>query len=373
VRGAGGGPAVVVVGAGIVGCAVAWELGRAGVRVEVVDRHADAREASWAAAGMLAPLAEASGPGPFLELLRAALARFPSLASRLLDETGLAIEYDTKGTVVAALTAEDEAALSTRADWQEAAGLPVRRLSGVELRRLEPAASPEVRGGLFLPEDHQVDARKLTAGLRMAAEAAGARFRDGSEARALEAVGGRAGGIRLAGGEVLAADAVVLAAGAWSARLEGLPSPLPVRPVHGQLAAVATTPGRFTHVLDSPRVYLVPRAGGRLLVGATTEDTGFEKSVTPQRQEALLAAAAELAPELARAPLLESWSGLRPGTPDGLPVLGEDPRLPGLYHASGHYRNGILLGPLTGTLIAAAILGRPSTIDLAHFSVARFG
>lgn len=365
---------VVIVGGGVVGCAVARALVRRGMAVEVLDRHPEAREASWAAAGMLAPLAEAAGPGPFLELLRAARTLFPSLASALLAESGIDIGYDDAGTVVAALTRADEEALEARAGWQEASGLPLRRLTGDQVRRLEPAASAAVRAGLLFPEDHQVDARRLAAALRSSAASAGARFRAGVEVRAVRAKGGRVSGVVLAGGagEVPAA-AVVLAAGAWSGRLAGLPRPLPVRPVHGQLAALAVSPGRFTHVLESPRVYLVPRAGGRLIVGATTEETGFDKSVSAERRRALLAAAAELAPGLARAGVLESWSGLRPGTPDGLPVLGEDPALRGLFHASGHYRNGILLGPLTGELIAAAVAGEDTGRDLSPYSAARFG
>jgi glycine oxidase len=338
----------------------------------VLDRHPYAREASWAAAGMAVPLLEASGPGPYLDLLLAARAHLAGLEEALRGETGLEIGYDGTGAIAAALTSSDAAALATRAAWQELEGLPVRRLTGKELRELEPGASEEALGGLLYPEDHQVDSPRLAAALRAAAVRAGARMLSGASVTGVRSRGGRARGVALEGGGLMDAEAVVLAAGAWSGTLAGLPTALPVRPVHGQAAAVLTPPGRFRHVLKSPRVYLVPRPAGRVIIGATAEDTGFARAVTDRRLATLLAAAAELAPELAAAPVLESWSGLRPGTPDDLPVIGEDPELEGLFYATGHFRNGVLLGPLTGELIGGAVEGEGLPAALKPFSITRF-
>jgi glycine oxidase len=365
-------PDAVVIGAGVVGCAVAWRAAGAGLRVLVVDRATPGAEASRAAAGMLSPLAEASGPGPMLDLLLHARAGFPDVVARLREATGVDAAYADAGTLVVALTEEDERELAARRAWQVAAGLPVERLEAAEARAMEPALSTEVRMALRYPGDHQVDNRSLSAALWAAAARAGAEFRIGAEVAGVVVEGGRAAGVTCAGGERIDAAAVVVAGGCWSGRLAGLPRALPVEPVHGQLLSLEAVPPIFRHVVDSPRCYLVPRADGRVIVGATVERTGFRKAVTPAGVMRLLRGALEVAPVLADAPLLATWSGLRPGTPDGLPILGADPDVPNLLYATGHYRNGILLAPLTGELIADLLLGREPTLDLQPFSIGRF-
>lgn len=363
---------VVVIGGGVIGCAVARELARSGEAVTVLERDQPGAHASWAAAGMLTPQAECDAPGPFLDLARASRALFPRLAAEMREETGIDIGYREAGTLLIALTEEDERAIEARCGWQLSAGLRLERLDGAEARRLEPALSPRVRMAARFPEDHQVENRQLARALWHAAARAGARFRVGTEVAGLLASGGRVTGVELAGGERVPAERVVLAAGSWAGRLAGLPRPLPVAPVHGQLLALHTSPPLLEHVVDSPRCYLVPRLDGRLIVGTTVEDTGFRKAVTPDGVLRLLSGALEVVPSLAHLPILETWSGLRPGTPDRLPILGPDPDLEGLVYATGHFRNGILLAPVTGSLVADVVRGRKPERDLSPFRADRF-
>lgn len=363
---------VVVVGGGVMGCAVARRAAAGGLRVTVVERGTPGREASWAAAGMLSPMAEAEGAGPFLALLLRARLACPGAADALREETGIDVGYADAGTLYLSLRSRDDDELEARLAWQRAAGLEVDRLTAEEARALEPAISPAVRFALRFPGDHQLDNRALGAALWSAAERAGAAFHLGAEAVAVTSEGRRVTGVSLADGGRIAAGAVVVAGGSWAGRLGGLPRPLPVEPVHGQLLAMESLPPLFRHVVDSPRIYLVPRAEGRVIAGATVEHVGFRKAVTPWGLSRLLAGALEAAPALEHAAIVETWSGFRPGTPDHQPILGPDPEIEGLIYATGHYRNGILLAPLTGDLIGDLLLGKPADPALADFSIARF-
>ena len=363
---------VVVVGGGVIGCAIARRAARGGLRVVVAERATPGMEASFAAAGMLSPLAEASGPGPFLDLLLRARSLYPDFAAALREETGVDVGYGDAGTLYLALREEDEAELEHRFAWQSAAGLAVERLDAAQVREAEPGVSPDARWGLRFPGDHQADNRALGRALWGAAARAGAEFRLGADVVALLREGGRAAGVVLAGGERIRAGAVVLAAGSWAGRMEGLPRPVPVEPVHGQIAALESIPPLFRHVVDSPRCYLVPRSEGRILAGATVERLGFRKAVTPRGLVGLLEGALEIAPSLADAAIVETWAGLRPGTPDGFPILGTDPDLPNLHYATGHFRNGILLTPLTAELIGDVLLGNTPDASLEPFGIQRF-
>lgn len=364
-------PDAVIVGGGVIGCAIARRAALDGLSVVVVERGTPGMEASWAAAGMLSPLAEADGPGPFLDLLLAARRMYPACAAALREETGVDVGYSDAGTLYAALREEDEAEIRARWAWQSAAGLPVEAMTPEEALEAEPALSPDVRMALRFPGDHQVDNRALGAALWSAAARAGAEFRLGLHAIRLLWEGGRAAGIECAGGERVMAGTVVIAGGIWAGRMDGLPRPLPVAPVHGQLLAVEAVPP-LRHVLDSPRCYLVPRASGRVIAGATMEHTGDRKAVTPWGLRRLIDGAVELVPALEHAPLVETWSGLRPGTPDGFPILGPDPDAPNLVYATGHFRNGILLAPLTGERIGALLSRGEWCADAAPFGIGRF-
>jgi glycine oxidase len=360
---------VVVVGAGVQGCAVALRLSQAGKDVAVLERSIPGAEASSAAGGILSPGVEAVEPGPFYALCRASLERYPAFARELEVATGLAVGYRDGGTLEVALDDAHARVLAARADRMERHGMPVRVLDDAEVRRLEPGLSPRSRGALFFPDEASVDPRLLARALYLAAHGAGARFRTGQVHRILHESGAVVGVEHESGR--LECEAVVLAAGAWSALVEG--SGLPrsaVRPVRGQIALLDTRPRLLSRVVFSDKGYVVPRADGRVLCGSTMEEVGFEKAVTAGGLRSVLELAIEIAPRLAQAPILETWSNFRPASPDGWPVLGAAP-VRGLWYATGHTRNGILLTPITADAIAAAVLGRAPPIDLAPFSVER--
>lgn len=355
-----GGQRAVVVGGGLVGCAVAREAARRKAAVTVVERGEPCGEASRAAAGMLSPLGESPGAGPFLRLALESLRAYPGFVAALAEESGTDLRPQRTGKLLVAFDEAEERGLRERHAWQTREGLDVSWLEGEEARRLAPGLARDVRCGLLLADDSVVDNRRLGTAAWKAAEGAGARFLLGHEAFALETEGGRARGVRLVDGTLLEADVVVVAAGAWSGGLRGLPRPLPVRPVRGQMLSLAPPTPPLPRILHGGAVYLVPRSGDpepRWIVGSTMEEAGFRKHTTPEALERLRAGAVRLLPSLARARVAESWAGLRPATPDGLPVLGPDPDVEGLLYATGHFRNGILLAPATARLMGLVLEG----------------
>jgi glycine oxidase len=372
---------VAVVGGGIIGCAVARELGQRGMSVIVVERDSPGRRATWAAAGMLSPLGEARVGGPFLELADESLRRYASFAHALREESGIDVEYRTSGKLHVSLggAGEDEVVRAVAAG-PLAARFEARLLDGAAARALEPTLAEAVTSAVLIGRDHRVNNRLLAQALLAGCMAAGVVFRTASPVAAITTRHHTATGVRLASGETVEADHIVLAAGAWSGQLQGLPETLPVRPIKGQMfavdALVRTTEGRVAspvqHVIYSERCYIIPRDDGRLLVGATVEDVGFRKGATPRGIAELMSAAIEVLPVLADMPLVETWAGFRPMTPDGLPLLGRDPVLDGLVYATGHYRNGILLAPATAACIADLVTDRKSTVDLEPFGIERF-
>ena len=360
---------VIVVGAGLIGCSIARFVARAGAEVTLIDRDEPGRHASWAAAGMLAPQAEADASNDFLSLLLKGRSLYPSLAAELLAETGIDIGYRTEGSLLLALTGEDEESLVGRYKWQVQGGLAVESLTPEDVLRLEPSLTRSVRAALLLPDDHQVENRLLNAALQQSAAVAGAELIQEPVAEVLTE---RGIGVRLASGEELRGDAVVIAAGSWSGGIRGLPRALPVEPVPGQLLAYRPDPMPLSHVVTTHRGYLVPRRDGRLIAGATVEDPSFEARTTEEGKEQVSAGAAEMLPMLRTLQVREHWAGLRPATPDRLPILGADPDVRGLFYATGHYRNGVLLAPVTGELIGRLILGVAPGSDLTPFRVDRF-
>ncbi len=360
-----------IVGGGIVGLAIARKLARTGGRVVLYESGEPGMQASWAAAGMLAPQAEAEGPGAFLSLLLKARDEYTLVVRSLEEETGIDVGYRSDGMLVLALDDADEEDLAKRFRWQSKAGLAVDHLTSAEARSLEAALSPLIRSALRFPDDHQVDNRLLTRAFRSSAMAAGVGIRAGVTVRAIEPV---SGGVRLWTGDeaVDEAGVVVLAAGSWSGLLDGLPSRLPVEPVHGQLFALEMGSPELRHTVSGAEGYMVPRADGRLIVGATVERIGYRAAVTTAGMMQLTSAALRMAPGLGDRPIVAQWSGFRPGTPDGLPILGRDPQVPQLLYATGHYRNGILLAPLTGELIGSLALGIAPAVDLTPYRIDRF-
>lgn len=360
---------VVVVGGGIVGLSAARALATAGARVVVVERRRVGAEASSAAAGMVAPQADADGPSPLLSLGLAARDEMLSLAPALQEETGFDVGLSSRGLLLVALTEADEALLLRRRDWQRGQGLPVAELSAQDVREAEPNLGP-VRRALYFAGDRCVDNVRLTRALAASAVARGTAILSGRPVTSLVVEGDRVAGVS-AGTETVRAGAVINAAGAWAGLLGGDPAPPPVEPVRGQIVAFDMAPPPFRHVVHSPRGYLVPRPDGRTLAGSTMERAGYDKSVTAAGLRAVLDLALEIAPVLADVRVSETWAGLRPGTPDGLPVVGPG-ALAGLVHAGGLFRNGILLGPLVGRLAAELALGRAPAVDLGPFSPGRF-
>jgi glycine oxidase len=362
---------VVVVGAGIQGSAVALRLAQAGADVTVLERAVPGAEASSAAGGILSPGVEAVEPGPFYALGMASLERYEGFARDVEAASGIWTGFVRRGTLEVAFDDDHAKLLAARAEKIERAGLPVEVLDDDAVRRLEPGLAAEARGALFFAGEAAVDPRLLGRAVYVAAARAGARFVPG-QVRRIVHEGGRAAGVDHESGR-LSADAVVLAAGAWSLLVEGhgLP-PGAVRPVRGQIAVLDTRPPLLSRVVFSGNGYVVPRADGRLLCGSTMEEVGFEKAVTAAGLRHVLGVAIEIAPALATAPVVETWSNFRPASPDGEPILGAG-AVPGLFYATGHTRNGILLAPITADAVAAAVLGRPAPVDLAPFSAARLG
>jgi glycine oxidase len=375
---------VAVVGGGVAGLAAARELARRGLKVAVVG-DAKAGSATRAAAGMLAPQAEADRADELFELLCASRDMYPDFAASLREESGIDIELDRTGTLYLALDDEDEEEVERRFAWQSGAGLEVERLTAREARSLEPNVLEGVRLALRFPRDWQVENRRLAGALDAAAEAAGARIIRAAEARGVRVADGRAVGVVTSEGE-LEAGAVVFAAGAWNSRLckfsDGgqarLSDDPEVEPVRGQILCYRQPDPRaplVRHVVYSPRGYLVPRRDGRLLAGSTTERAGFDCRVTEEGARTIAAHASEIAPAVASLGVNDSWAGLRPRAADGLPALGESADVKGLFYAAGFYRNGILLAPAAGEIVADLVTGGATRLParvLQPFSPARF-
>jgi glycine oxidase len=367
---------VAIIGGGVIGLAVARALALRGVRdVLLIERGTLGAESSWAAAGMLAPQAEANRAHEFFHLTCESRDMYPAFAARLLDETGIDIELETTGTLYLAFTQHDGEELERRYKWQQEAGLPVEKLSTAEATVLEPSICGEVRACLRFPLDTQVENRRLLNALVAANERLGVRMETGTAVVSLKSERGRVTGVETSRGHV-SANSVVIAGGAWSSLLRASDIALPdlrIKPVRGQMLCFEAAPQIARHVIYSPRGYIVPRRDGRLLAGSTTEHAGFEKQVTAAGVQSILSAALEISPRIASLPLTDSWAGLRPRAADTLPVLGPCAEIAGVFYATGHYRNGILLAPITGELIAGAIVNKIFPAKLKIFSPDRFG
>ena len=368
-------PRVAIIGAGVVGLGIAWRMA-ARATVTVFDRGEAGSGASRAAAGMLAACCEAEpGEEALVALGRESQARWPAFAADLEHATGVDVELRREGTLVLALTADDQAEIAHRLEFQRGLDLPLEWLSPASTRAREPHLAGKIAGALFSPEDHQVDNRKLVRALRIAAEAAGVKIHEHRAVKEIVVRGGRAIGVMLEDGTTAAADMVVLAAGAWSRGIGGLPPDRrpPVRPVKGQTLALrmdAAAP-LLSHVLWAPGAYLVPRRDGRLIVGATVEEKGFDAAITAGGLLTLLEAAWRAVPAVEELPVEEIWVGHRPGSRDDAPILGRGP-LDGLFYATGHHRNGILLAPVTADAMARLVLDDVAEPALRPFGLERF-
>lgn len=359
---------VVVIGGGVIGLLSAVRLAQAGASVSLFDKGEPGEEASAAALGVLAPTAGPNVPLDYLRLSQASLALYPPLAQELRSATEIDIELRDEGLLLVALDETETAALPQRQKEQDLAGITTRLLPARATRRMEPALGENVLAALHFSEAKQVNNIRLCRALALLAGQLGVKIQRGRPVTAIRQKYGQLTGIQV-GSERVRADWVVVAAGCWSGAIAGLL--LPVRPAKGQALALSA-PVVLSHMLDSGEVYIVPRRDGRLLVGATVEEAGYDKRVTAGGIGELLAGAIRLLPVLQEATVLQSWAGLRPRPADDLPIIGPMESCQGLVAATGHYRNGILLAPITAQLVCDTILGRTPAVDAHIFSPTRF-
>lgn len=354
---------ILIIGGGVIGLSIAYKLRLAGARrIAIVERGRLGSEASWAAGGMLGVQAETDSPGHFLDFCRASLTLYPEFIETLSAASDIDPELDRAGTLKLAFTPAEDASLRQHAEWQQKAGLAVEYLISTEVRKAEPFVSPNVAAGLFFRDDWQIDNRKLLAALRRYTETNEIEVFENTEAASVIIENGRAAGVLTSSGE-MRADHIVLATGAWTSliKLGVAPMPLNIKPIRGQMLEFHTARRLFQHVLIGPEGYLVPRIDGRILAGSTTEDVGFDNSNTPQGVAEIHNMAIDLSPSIAGLNVSNKWAGLRPMTSDGMPVIGTLPGVDDLTVATAHFRNGILLAPITADVVADYILKGTAT------------
>jgi glycine oxidase len=360
---------ILIIGGGVIGLSLARELNKKGVKkITILERGKAGQESSFAAAGILAPQAEAEKADIFFQFCNDSKNLYLNFAEQLLAETAVDIELDRNGTLYLAFTETDVAEIRCRFEWQKKAGLAIEHLNANEARKAEPFVSPDVREALFFPHDWQVENRKLLAALQKYAKLNDIEIIENAEVKSLLIENDKVTGAETAEGKKFA-ETVVLATGAWTSLIESgedALSRLNVKPIRGQILSFRTAKRLFSKVVYSPRGYLVPRVDGRILIGATVEDAGFDKNITLSGTKFLLETASEISPSLAGLDISDNWAGLRPFAADGLPILGTFPEIENLHIATAHYRNGILLAPLTAKILADKI---GENLDSKYFEV----
>lgn len=362
---------VIVVGGGLMGCSVAYRLAKDGARVLVLERSVPGAEASSAAAGILGPTVESYDDALALQIGRQSRELHAEWADELDELFGIDVGFRRSGVIKIAFDEHELDELDRQAQSLRAQGIRCERWSPESLVDEEPAANPEAAGALSIAEDAQVEPKKLLSAVALGAQHAGATFRTGSTVRAIETEDGRVRAVRL-GDESLQTERVVVAAGSWTTLIPGLPFDAEtIYPVRGQMIATYTRPPIFRRVVFGAGGYVVTRPDGRVLCGSTMERVGFERGITLGGMADVVDKATRIAPTLRTAPLESHWSSFRPGTPDGLPLVGET-GIEGLFLASGHHRNGILLAPFTAELIAQAMSGQTASKQAQALSPKRF-
>jgi glycine oxidase len=361
---------VAIAGGGVIGGAIALEMARAGLLVGVFDRQQPGQEASWASAGILSPAPESPGMIGMVPLGKASFLLYPDFVALVEEISGQSTGFRPKGTLEALFSQDTKAELSTIIALHHGLGLQAEPLRAEDARELEPALSEEVEAAVLRPNEASVDNRALTIALLEAAQRSGAVIFSGSGAKAIWREGNRCAGLMLQN-EKVEAKWTIVAAGCFSAAIEGVANYAPVRPAKGQMAALRADDVEIERVLWSEKIYLVPRNDGRILAGATVEYVGFDKRTTAGGIQKILSAAIDLAPCLANARIEETWAGLRPDSADHLPILGPTD-VDGLLMATGHFRSGILLTPITARLIREWITEQRVSVDWDRFSPLRF-
>jgi glycine oxidase len=361
---------VAIAGGGLIGASIAFELAQAGLRVGVFERGEPGREASWASAGILSPAPESPAMISMVPLGRASMALYPSLVASVEEITGASVGYRAKGTIDTLFSRDAVSDLSTLIALHHGMGLKAEPLRPEDARELEPSLSPELEAAALRPDEASIDNRAFTQAMLRAAQKSGAEIFAGSGAVAIRREGERCAGLKLQN-ESVDAKWTVIAAGCFSAEIERVKEYAPVRPAKGQMISLRADHLKIERVLWGEKVYIVPRNDGRILAGATVEYVGFDKHVTAGGVEKILAAAIEVVPGLANARIEETWAGLRPDSPDHLPILGPTD-VDGLLIATGHFRSGVLLTPITARLIREWITEQSVSVDWDRLSPMRF-
>ncbi|MEZ4710018.1 MAG: glycine oxidase ThiO [Caldilineaceae bacterium] len=359
---------IAVIGGGVIGLICAWRLAQRGHSVTLFERGEPGQEASRAALGVLNPSTTGQTPFPYIHLSRASLALFPALVDELKDEVGMEVGLRDEGVLLVALDDDEAAALEEEMSHHRAAGIPVEYVSAATLRQMEPMVSPQARGAMHFTSAMRVDNIRLCHALALAAQKVGVNIVTGALVNGINVADGRVNGVQV-GGRVHGAEKVIVAAGSWSSTIAGIDAP--VRPIKGQ--GLLLKPNfAVAHVLESFAGYVTPGRDGHLLIGATVEDIGYDQRVTAAAMQKLLTDAIRLVPALENAALVRTWAGLRPCSADTLPVLGPVQGKEGLYMATAHFRNGILLAPITAQLIGDWVEGKAPQLDVAPFAADRF-
>jgi glycine oxidase len=347
---------VIVIGGGVIGLSIARELAPR-KSVLLLDRGPTGNGTSWAAAGMLSPLSEANNDGPFFQLCTRSFSLYEEFVRSLVDETGIDCGYsDNEGVLTLATTSEAASTLQCRAAWQQKAAFQVELLSGDDVRKLEPLVTAPVQKALFTPRERSVAPRRLVNALRESCLNRGVDIETGVNVHSIDQ---------------FKAPNIIIASGVWSRELKGLDPIIPVQPRKGQILSLATPSRPFKRIIRWQHTYFVPRGSGEMIVGATEENAGFDRSNTPAGIGQLLNEAQQISSHVGAYPILEMWSGLRPATPDHLPIIGPS-SIPGVFYATGHYRNGVLLAPVTASIIAELIENGKPTTAIDSFLPSRF-
>jgi len=361
---------VAIAGGGLIGASIALELSRAGLRVAIFDRQQPGQEASWASAGIISPAPESPGMIALVPLGKVSAALYPEFVAQVEEISGKNTGFRSKGTLEALFSHDTKAELSTIIALHHGLGLKAEPLRPDDARELEPSLSERVEAAVLRPDECSVDNRALTDAVLEAARRSGTEIFPGNGAKAIWREGSCCKGLVLQNGRV-EAKRTIICAGCFSAAIEGIGSYAPVSPAKGQMVALRADDVAIERVLWSERVYLVPRNDGRILAGASVEHAGFDKRTTAGGIQRILSAAIDLAPGLADAQVVEMWAGLRPDSPDHLPILGPA-ELDGLLIATAHFRSGILLAPITARLIREWITQQRVSVDWERFSPSRF-
>jgi glycine oxidase len=362
---------VIIVGGGVIGASIAFELAAEKLDVLLIDSQQPAREASWAAAGMLSPGPDSSDALPLVPLAKESMRLYPEFIASVEELSGKTTAFARKGVFEVFTAPNGESERDKMVAQYQTLGLSIEPVATEVARKAEPALGPAVRAAAWLPEEATLDPRMLMDALLAALQNRGVEILGDSPVSSVMLDGNHCTGV-VTRGRNISAKCIVVAAGSFSAAIDWIGRYAPTRPIRGQLLALESKSVILARTLRSNKAYLVPRPNGRIIAGSTLEDAGFEKHVTPAGVRKILDGVLELAPPLANAQLVDAWAGLRPGTPDHLPILGPTD-IRGLYIATGHYRNGILLAPATAKLLRRWILGGKPELDMERFSPLRFG